>query len=301
MDISIIIPIYNVEAYILDCLKSVSVQTCLAQDVQVECILVDDCGCDQSMAICDQFRDEYDGPIKFQVLHHDHNRGLSAARNTGMGVATGEYVFFLDSDDKITPDCLEKLYDKAKEIDAEVTFGSYETFGCENKKYINDGSPYVTAWNKLCKRTFLYNNNIQFVEGLIHEDCPWSFEIECKGAKFACVQDITYLYLVREGSLQTEKDYNKHFDAYMQILRLYANIIANTSRGDRYVWWFEKQKSLFFGMTLENGTKEQLKQMYNLIRNLGPKLHDNKADWHYYVPACWGYLLYKRFYKYHLC
>lgn len=262
---------------------------------------MDDCGRDNSIDICEHFIKNYSGPISFRILHHDHNRGLSAARNTGMEVAESKYIYFLDSDDKITPDCLEKLYAKALESDADVTFGSYETFGCENRKYITDGSPYVTAWNKLCKRSFLLDNHIQFIEGLIHEDCPWSFEVECKGAKFAHVPDITYLYLVREGSLQTGKDFNKHFEAYMQILQEYARIIAETSLAKRYVWWFEKQKALYFGMTLDNGTSAQCKKMYRLIRTLYPKLHQNKADWHYYATESLGFVMYKKFYKYHLC
>lgn len=299
--ISVIIPIYNVESYIEDCLKSVASQTCLKQGVQVECILVDDCGTDQSIAICEKFIENYDGPLAFKLLHHDHNRGLSAARNTGMDIAQGEYVFFLDSDDKITPDCLEKLYAKALDSDADVTFGSYETFGGENKQYITNGAPYVTAWNKLCKRTFLQENNIQFIEGLIHEDCPWSFEIECKGAKIAHVPDITYLYLVREGSLQTGKDFNKHFEAYMRILQEYARIIAETGTAHKYLHWFERQKALYFGMTVSSGTSAQCRQMYSLIRALMPRLYQNKADWHYFVPGFIGYLMYERFFRYHLC
>lgn len=301
MDISIIIPIYNVEPYIEDCLKSVVSQTCSKQGVQLECILVDDCGTDCSMVICERFVNDYKGNISFLILHHEHNRGLSAARNTGTEIAQGKYVFFLDSDDKITPDCLEKLYTKAKETDADVTFGSYETFGGENKQYIANDYPFVTAWNKLCKRTFLQDNNIQFIEGLIHEDNPWSFEVRCKRATFAHIPDITYLYLVREGSLQTGKDFNKHFEAYMQILQTYADIISATDSGARYVWWLERQKSMYFGMVVSSGTSIQCKKMYHLIRSLEPKLHENKADWHYYFPEFIGYVMYKRFYKYHLC
>ena len=298
--ISIIIPIYNVESYIEDCLKCVASQTCLTQGVQVECILVDDCGKDQSIAICEKFIENYKGHLTFKLLHHEHNRGLSAARNTGMEVAQGEYVYFLDSDDKITPDCLEKLYAKALDTDADVTFGSYETFGCESKQYITNDAPYVTAWNKLCKRTFLQNNNIQFIEGLVHEDCPWSFEIECKGAKFAHVPDITYLYLVREGSLQTGKDFNKHFEAYMQILQEYARIIAETGSEHKYLGWFEKQKALFFTMTLSEGTPEQSRKMYRQIRTLQPKPKFSKSDAHYFVPFVAGIVLYRKFHKYYL-
>lgn len=89
--ISIIIPIYNVEAYIEDCLKSVVSQTCLMQGVQVECILVDDCGTDNSISIAEAIIDRINEneDLTFKLLHHEHNRGLSAARNTGMEVAQG--------------------------------------------------------------------------------------------------------------------------------------------------------------------------------------------------------------------
>ena len=74
--ISIIIPVYNVEPYISDCLQSVMRQTYKGE---IECILVDDCGTDKSVEIAEKRIAEYDGPIEFKVLHHDHNRGLSAA------------------------------------------------------------------------------------------------------------------------------------------------------------------------------------------------------------------------------
>lgn len=292
--ISVIIPVYNVEQYVGAALRSVLDQS--YKDVEV--IVVDDCGMDASMAVVEQLAA---GNPCVRILHHDHNRGLSAARNTGMAVAGGEYVFFLDSDDKLTPDCLAKLHAKARETDADVTMGSYETFGGENKKYVADDTPFVTAWNKLCKRAFLQDHGIRFVEGLIHEDCPWSFEVECKGATFAYVTDITYLYLVREGSLQTGKDYSKHFEAYMRILQIYADVMAATGCADRYVHWLERQKALWFGMTMEAGTPGQCRQMYALIRSLKPHLHENKADWHYLVPACLGYPMYRRFFRYHLC
>lgn len=303
MDISIIVPIYNVEAYVEACLMSVSCQTCLAKGVRVECILVDDCGRDESVAMCEQFVSDYVGPMRFCILHHEHNRGLSAARNTGMEVAQGEYVLFLDSDDRLTPDCLEKLYARAKVTAADVTFGSYKTVGRENKEYTAADVPFVTAWNKLCRRAFLQRNNIQFVEGLIHEDCPWSFELECKGASYAHIADITYLYLVREDSLQTDRNFGRHFVAYMQILTIYAETLASAGLAhcEKYVHWYERQKALLFGMTAGKGTSEQSRSMYHLIRSLSPKLHDNKADWHYLMPEGVGYLWYKRFYKYHLC
>ena len=104
--ISIIIPVYNVGPYVEDCLRSVMRQTYTGP---MECIIVDDCGTDNSMEIVERLVSEYDGPIDFKVLHHAHNRGVSAARNTGMDAAIGDYLFFVDSDDMLTDDCFEQL------------------------------------------------------------------------------------------------------------------------------------------------------------------------------------------------
>lgn len=104
--ISVIIPVYNVEPYLRECLDSVRAQT--FRDLEVICI--DDGSVDASGAICDQYalRDR-----RIHTIHQD-NGGLSAARNTGMDVATGEYIYFLDSDDMLAPNALERLISIAK-------------------------------------------------------------------------------------------------------------------------------------------------------------------------------------------
>mgnify|MGYP002523974151 FL=1 len=101
MKVTIIIPIYNVAPFVADCIHSVMGQT---WQEPLECILVDDCGTDDSMAVVERTLQDYQGPVDFRIVRHEHNRGLSAARNTGLDNATGDYVYFLDSDDEITPD-----------------------------------------------------------------------------------------------------------------------------------------------------------------------------------------------------
>ena len=103
MKVSIIIPIYNVEPYIERCLQSVVSQTY----PYFECILIDDCGNDRSMPFAEQFIQNYSGEIHFRILRHENNCGLSSARNTGMKAANGDYIYFMDSDDAITPECIE--------------------------------------------------------------------------------------------------------------------------------------------------------------------------------------------------
>ena len=169
MKISIIIPIYNVELYITDCLQSVMRQTYTGP---LECILVDDCGTDNSILIAEQMIADYKGPIEFRILHHEHNRGLSAARNTGMDASTGDYVYFLDSDDWISDDCIEKLAKPLQQKEVDIVVGNYESVGeprCVlelslsegqyhekgiNKTFCNNGV-YVMAWNKLYRKDFM--------------------------------------------------------------------------------------------------------------------------------------------------
>lgn len=93
--VSVIIPVYQVSNYVERCLKSVMSQTY----TDIECIIVDDATKDDSIVKCERLIVEYGGPIKFRILHHEYNRGLSAARNTGTKVAEGEYLYYLDGDD----------------------------------------------------------------------------------------------------------------------------------------------------------------------------------------------------------
>ena len=141
--ISIIIPVYNVADYIADCLQSVMRQT---YQGAIECILVDDCGTDNSIAIAEQLIADYNSGmspksgeeggepsrerrIAFKTLHHDRNRGLSAARNTGTAAASGEYIFYLDSDDYLSDDCIEVLTNPLQEKEYDMVVGDYEIDG----------------------------------------------------------------------------------------------------------------------------------------------------------------------------
>ena len=187
MKVSIIIPVYKVSAYIDRCIKSVMNQTYN----DIECIIVDDATPDDSILKCEQMISEYDGPIRFFILHHQQNRGLSAARNTGTEVAKGEYLYYLDSDDEITLDCIEKLMKPIKEdCTIDLVQGNHmdEKDGQEICYHKRESSIYIsinddvykeyyiyhhfisTAWNKLIKRSYVKKYKLYFKEGLLNED-----------------------------------------------------------------------------------------------------------------------------------
>lgn len=215
--ISIVVPVYRVSGYVEACLRSIA-----AQDYPgpMECLLVDDCGDDDSMEKVRAFLDRYSGPISFSVVSQPCNKGLSAARNAGLDRLSGEYVLFVDSDDAITEDCVRKLADPLSEERYDVVSGRYREVGLSDAvspslpdgtvlrgpdvrlRYSEDKWP-VTAWNKLYRTEFLREKGLRFEEGIIFEDSLWSFGVACLAGSFRVVDSVTYLYTVRSGSIIT--------------------------------------------------------------------------------------------------
>ena len=220
--ITIVIPIYNVEPYVARCLQSVISQT---YQGPIECLIIDDCGTDKSILVVKQEIGKYHGSILFQIIRHDHNQGLSAARNTGIEHATGDYIFFVDSDDEISKDCIEKLAAPLTEEQYDILIGNMLTIGDDvlNSKLslkLDDGiilrgkeieKTYRDKWNmcavnKLYKISFIRQHSLKFKEGLIHEDELWSLQVACLAHSLRVVNHVTYIYYVREGSITTAKD-----------------------------------------------------------------------------------------------
>ena len=232
--ISIIVPVYNVEPYVEDCIRSVMRQT---YDGPIECTVVDDCGTDNSMAVVERIIAEYTGPITFKVLHHEFNRGLSAARNTGIDSATGDYLFFLDSDDEITDDCIDKMMKPLLSESYDFVIGdmikvdsNYREMFTTAKLRLSDNTilrnEYITkghseimwsvaAWNKLYSSDFIHRYQIRFYEGLIHEDVLWTFQIVCLAQSLYAVNSVTYFYKRRDASIMNSSSLEKRVQSYI--------------------------------------------------------------------------------------
>lgn len=219
--VSIIIPVYNVTDYIEGCIRSVMRQTY----PNIECIIVDDASPDDSIEKCEQLITAYQGSISFIILRHKRNRGLSAARNTGTDTATGEYIYYLDSDDEITPDCIEKLVVPLKnDSTIEMIQGNFvwikssgdaqkpainipaqgcnlNTRGAARNCFFEDKIPY--AWNKLIRKSFLNQNQLRFKEGVLWEDQIWLLNLAKHLDHIYLVPDVTYIYYRRPHSTTT--------------------------------------------------------------------------------------------------
>ena len=218
MSISIIIPIYNVEAYIRRCLESVMAQEFVG--ATVECILIDDCTPDYSMAIVKSLVSEYNGTISFVLLKHDVNRGLSAARNTGILQAKGDYVFFIDSDDYLMPHCLQYFLDNLSLYEnVDVFIGNVNNCKAGNVMINNvhgfclmtdrdvffqrmlQHKIYLYAWNKMIKRDVLLKHQIFFEEGILYEDQCWSYQLFSKVSSVLLLSQVTYVYEYNPNSI----------------------------------------------------------------------------------------------------
>ena len=199
MKVSVVIPVYKVEHFIVKCARSLFAQT--LEDV--EFIFVDDASPDRSMDLlkeCIQKYPKRKGQIK--ILTHANNKGWPAARNTGLSVATGEYVFHGDSDDFIDKDMLETLYYTVKEQKADIVWCDWYLSFEKNERYMKQpeystslealkgmlsGVMKFTVWNKLVKRSLYVDNHIEFPNGYgMGEDMTMMM-------LFSCADKVAYL------------------------------------------------------------------------------------------------------------
>ena len=237
MKVSIIIPVYNVTDYVERCIRSVMAQSY----TDIECILVDDCTPDDSIEKCERMIDKYNGPIKFKILHHEHNRGLSAARNTGTDAATGEYIFYLDSDDEIIPDCINLMmaemerHPDTEMVSAAITsipHNDYYDIPYYKEYHHVDGnlalrtlffgykcSIQTTAWNKLVRSSFLKKYNLYFVEGILSEDEVWTFALMQHCKSLTILPERTYIHYDTVGSIMNSFNYNSRCDTLTIVLQ----------------------------------------------------------------------------------
>lgn len=246
--ITVIIPVYNVEQYIERCLQSVIHQT---YSEPFECILIDDCSPDKSMNIVQNIVDNYHGHIVFNIIHHEQNGGLSAARNTGIHNSKGMYLLFVDSDDYIDKRCLE-LFDNQLSLHPGVTMvlGNAQNNRtntieickelpqhCSNNQTIRylfyHNILPVSAWNKLVLKDFILTHQLYFKEKLLFEDLNWSYYLFRILPSYVFVPQITYTYEDNPNSIMNNADRDFDIPA-LSYLYIFDDAIKNIDN-DNYV------------------------------------------------------------------
>lgn len=214
--ITISIPVYNVEKYVERSLLSALNQT---YD-HLEILIVDDKGTDRSMDIVRRVVAEHPRGNVVRIIDHGMNKGLADTRNSAIDQADGIYIFWLDSDDYITENCIELLYNRAIETDADLTIGSFREIYVDGTlryvwqlrsavyegdnaygQFYKSEKYYVMTWNKLYKTNILRNYNIRCIPGEINEDEYFSFQLFPVIKKIATISDITHTYV--RGDINT--------------------------------------------------------------------------------------------------
>lgn len=213
--ISIIVPVYNVEKYLRECLDSICGQTMR----EIEIICVDDGATDSSGAILDEYAAK---DARVQVVHKQ-NGGQGSARNVGLNRARGEYVLFVDSDDFLSTELCEKAYAKSEEASSDLTLFYYSevdethvrevsfpessllgTSRLGNMKALFELGPMI--WKMLWRRSFIEENALRYVEGTQWEDCIFLTHASFIVQKVALLPESLYFYRVNPNSCMRKRN-----------------------------------------------------------------------------------------------
>ncbi len=238
MKVSVIVPVYKVERFITKCAESLFAQTL----DEVEFIFVDDASPDKSIELLKACMERYpERKGQIQILSHETNKGLPAARNMGLSVASGEYVFHCDSDDFMEPDTLAILYEEAKRQDADIVWCDWYLTFQKNERYmkqpcystpgealrgmLGDKMKY-NVWNKLSKRRLYTDNEITFPEGYgMGEDMTMIRLMAC-AERVAYVPKALYHYVkTNTGAFTTSRFSDKQL----------TDVIHNTAETCRFI------------------------------------------------------------------
>lgn len=260
--VSVIVPCYNVEHYLVRCIKTLLSQSLTA----IEIILVDDGSCDNVPYICDEWKNK-DSRIK---VIHKQNAGLGYARNSGLEIATGEYVAFVDSDDFVSECMFLTLYNEAKNNDADVVFCGYQVEDAKghwhdvyeyNSKKLIEGigitdylldmiacAPNVgverkhamSVWHGIYKKSLIDNFNIRFMSEreVVSEDLPFHVDILLKAQKIVCIPDCFYHYCFNDSSLTASfkpEKYDRFRYLYSILINNLQDIPGAVLRIDRFL------------------------------------------------------------------
>lgn len=294
--ISIIIPIYNVEEYIEECLESIQKQTY----TNIEVILVDDGSMDNSVAIAQRkFLDD----DRFKLIHQE-NAGLSAARNRGIKEAQGEYIVLVDSDDKVTSDYIEYLYAMIRKYNVKIATCAHQSLPRKQKpKKIVDPRTYtistkeyfkklgdkelpfqlgVAAWGRIYKKELF--TNINYPEGKLFEDTATTYKLYLEAGTTAIGEEIKYLYCQNENSI-VQKGFNKTRFQFLDnekkmhddLKAIYPDIEKSLDRRYQYALMNTLAHIVISPNNMEFKS-EQIKLKNDTLKGFGEKIFDKKNN-----------------------
>lgn len=305
--VSVIVPVYNVEKYLVECIDSI-----LAQSYSnLEIILVDDGSTDQSGAICDQYAAQHSEKVK---VIHKSNGGLSSARNAGLDAATGEYISFIDSDDKIKPSMIGDKIGVIEKFKVDVVSSNFIPIVDSQSRYHKVAPPlsepmtgtgsqvlsYCFNWKtdrsvvtKLFRRSVI--GDLRFHIGKINEDFPFICELYLKDPLVYVMTDAYYMYRYNENSISTvfKKSFFDIFDNLDYVDKLIPSENSTLRKDfDRYSLQMHIMSAMKIVRCRKNGEyKDWLRVNRNeMIRSWKRLLFDSKLGFRWRVKALIGFL-----------
>ncbi len=237
--VSVIIPIYKVEKFIARCADSLLGQTLK----EVEFIFVNDATPDRSMEVLHGVLKKYlSRSADVVVLEHEENKGLPAARNTGLKHAKGEYIFHCDSDDFVEPDMLERLYETASKKDADIVWCDWYLSFAKNERYMRQpdfetaeealkamlgGRMKYNVWNKLAKRELYSKNDITFPSGYAMGEDMTMMMLFAHARNVAYLPHALYHYVKLNTSAMSSNYSEKHWEELKYNVSRIENYLRN--------------------------------------------------------------------------
>lgn len=271
--ISIIVPIYDVEQYIERCLESILRQT--YQDYEIICI--NDCSPDQSQTILNAYQEKY--PDKITVMVNERNLGLGRTRERGIGAAKGDFLCFIDSDDYIKKDFLEKYYHAWQSHPCDVIVGGYirDIDGNKQVHYRSNSDWSVTTYASVCtkmfRKNFVTDHHLEFTDISCGEDIFFSMSAYACGLRYYVLEDYAgYFYYFNRKSITGAMNYKKAHekimsDLFSELMKKYdiTNLDENRRRVIEYTYISNMINAL---ITFNHGCKPKLmKQKYDFFLN----------------------------------
>lgn len=305
--VSVIIPVYNVEQYLEQCFNSIVNQTLK----EIEIIIVDDGSTDESGKIVDKYKEKYTNVV---VIHKEH-KGPGAARNVGMSRAHGKYLYFMDSDDYLDIDALNKLYQEAEQKELDLLLFSGEAFTEDRNlkrivyrfrylrtKHLNivmsgkdgfifsyaDGEYITSVCIRFYSRLYLEKINIRFNENIIHEDEDFGFLTLAMAGKVEIIENRFFYRRLRSNSIMTSKQGKRGVEGYLyawnSVMEFYHN--CEWSNQEKEQLFLFAVKYLFnMIMIYCESDREERRRCKLLIRELGSIIRETDLI-HNYSVSC---------------
>lgn len=287
MKVSIIVPVYNAQKYIKECFYSIVNQT--YDNLQI--LFIDDCGTDNSSSMLEELIKLY--PSKdIRIIRNEKNSGTGKSRNNGIIHSTGDYIYFMDDDDTITPECISLLVEAAIEYNnpdivcPNVHCPTYNYKATNTIKYYSNNYDvrssyfqhewYEMPWNKLVSRNFVLKNKLYF-ENIYYEDTPWSLHTALTASSLLLLPNYTYKFRLSESQKTASTNVLKIMDDQIISFESMKRLCTTYQKsGEDIIYYFSEITTDHLSLIINNGFYKNQdtiykKNIYKRMRNLTDK------------------------------